>query len=203
VKYACFDIGNVLYHIDFDPLLTRLSKEFNVPKSEAYHFLNNNQKRCDLGISLIAEELTHRFSIKSDVLLKELTDLWMKAILPEGRMLTMLEGLQKEGVQIALLSNMGHEHQSSLSGESAFEKMVKFFSCLVGARKPTLLYYSTFLHLHPKFKGALYIDDLPENLAAGADFGFLPFHFALDKHPEDKEINALRDKILQSPDIDQ
>lgn len=197
MKYACFDIGNVLYHVEFDPLLTKLSKDFNITKSEAFHFLGNNQKRCDLGISLIEEEFAHRFAIKSDVLLAELVAIWMDCIKPNSAMLDLVADLQNEDVKIALLSNMGHEHLSRLSASHPFASTIQFFSCLVGARKPTMVYYSTFLHLHPEFIGAPYIDDLQENLDAGTDFGFKSIRFALDENPTKDDITALKEKILK------
>lgn len=198
MKYVCFDIGNVIYHVDFNPLLNKLSSRFNITKDEANKFLNNNQKRCDLGFSTIEEELSHRFAIKSDILLAEYVALWMQSIKPNYDMLYLLSSLLNDGVKIAILSNMGYEHYNELiKSFTVRDNVISFFSCFVGARKPTFIYYSIFLNLHPEFANAFYVDDLQENLDTGAKFGLRPIYFALDKRPSKNEIDAIKTKILE------
>jgi FMN phosphatase YigB (HAD superfamily) len=120
--------------------------------------------------------------------------------------------LQNDGYEIALVSNIGHEHKARIEDSRTFEKCIKFFSCDVGARKPTMLYYKTFLDMHPEFLGALYVDDLAENLAMGEKFGLKPIEFALDrldKHawsPMKAGYIQLRMKLrmatMKTPDIE-
>ena len=92
--------------------------------------------------------------------------------------------------QVALLSNVGLEHaivmekildHHHLHSNKFFSKCVKHLSCQVGARKPTKLYYQSFLQQHPEFEGAAYLDDLQENLDMGKEFGFRPYFFSLEK----------------------
>ena len=52
----------------------------------------------------------------------------------------------------------------------------------VGARKPSKLYYQSFLLDHPEYKGCLYVDDLPQNLAVGRYYGFRSFEYNLEEN---------------------
>ena len=198
MKYACFDIGNVLAYVDFQPLLTAVSKSFNISTKDAISFLSNNQKKCDLGLTTVESELLHFFDIRSDILLNELISHWNNSIQYDGRMNALLEELQAEGVEIALLSNIGHEHMEIASKWFDCHKIkcVRFFSCQVGARKPTMLYYHTFLSMYPQYKGCVYIDDVQENLDAGKAFGFDTVHFALDAKPTERDIASIKERIL-------
>lgn len=196
-KHVCFDIGNVLYHIDFEPLITRLSKEFNVPSCDVMRFLNSNQKKCDLGITSMEEEVAHHFEIKSDVILKEVCQLWLDSIRPENELIGLVSELLNDGYTVALLSNIGHEHKARVNENQVFDRCIKFFSCDVGARKPTTLYYKTFLDLHPEFAEALYVDDLLENLAMGEKFGLKPIEFALDKLGKNTWLGAGKQGRIQ------
>jgi hypothetical protein len=47
---------------------------------------------------------------------------------------------------------------------------------------------------HPEFYGCAYLDDLSENLKAGEEFGFRPFHFSLEKEVGFGEINVKAEK---------
>jgi FMN phosphatase YigB (HAD superfamily) len=90
----------------------------------------------------------------------------------------------EEGLEIALLSNIGFEHAKLVHkllsyDECGFFFNHKHFSCEVGARKPTKLFYQSFLMQHPEFQGCLYVDDLQENLDAADELGFRIRKFSL------------------------
>jgi FMN phosphatase YigB (HAD superfamily) len=178
---VCFDIGNVLYHINFEPLLKRLSELYNISKEEGYAFLNGNQKHCDLGLIMVRNEFIEQFHETNPKILDELSQLWKDIILVGYSSMLMIERLLEQNYKIALLSNIGHEHRERVMSEPLFEKCIKFLSCDVGARKPTLLYYKTFIEMYPQFKYAPYVDDLQENLDIGAKFKLKPIRFALDE----------------------
>ena len=180
-KFVCFDIGNVLLAVDWNPLHTYFeASPFDVDETSVLEFLQHNQKQCDLGLTTIREEICHYFHIKTaHAALDGSGKAWLDCIVPNPKMLALLSSLQKEGWKIALVSNIGYEHKAKVEIIPAFQGCVKFFSCDVGARKPTALYYKTFLDLHPDFIGAPYIDDLQENLDAGKAFGLKPIKFEL------------------------
>lgn len=183
-KYAAFDIGNVLCHVNFDRILAAISKEMNITKADVLYFLSRTQKLHDLGLTNLKDELHDHFKIHSEVTMHELLSAWNESVWHEGIMLQMLAELAENDTKIALLSNIGFEHATYLKKELAthkvFREAIQFFSCNVGARKPSMLYYQSFLMMHPKFQGAIYVDDVQENLDTGKVFGFKTVHFALD-----------------------
>jgi len=186
MKYVALDIGNVLVNVDFQGFLRKLSKRLNITLEEALYFMNRSQKLHDLGLTVMKDELIDHLKIRSEVLREELIDDWNNCITPADWMLEKLDTWCTEhDLQVALLSNVGLEHavrmSQVLNHNGFFDKAVKHFSCHVGARKPTVLYYQSFLALHPEWKGCPYIDDLQENLDASQQFGFRTYRFALDE----------------------
>src|SRR5208282_4959941 len=100
---------------------------------------------------------------------------------------SLISELVEAGIRVALLSNIGKEHSqyfrklmATAVDSKGISRAIQFFSCEVGARKPSLLYYQTFLYMHPDFKeNCLYIDDLQENLDAAKKLGFKTVKFDL------------------------
>jgi len=186
MKYAAFDIGNVLVHVNFPGFVDKLSKTLNITTDDAMHFLNRSHALHDLGLTVMRDELTDHLHIKSSVLIDELVEDWNHCITPADWMLDKINDLAaKHEIKIALLSNVGLEHavrmRKMLQPYLFFHEGITHFSCEVGARKPTLLYYQCFLQLHPEFHGCPYFDDLQPNLDAGAKFGFKPFRISLEE----------------------
>jgi FMN phosphatase YigB (HAD superfamily) len=212
MKYVALDVGNVLVNADFTPFLKRLSSELNITMDEALYFMNRSQKLHDLGLTRMADELHDHFKIRSPITIQYLVEEWNAVIQPTDYILDIFNRLQdKHDLQIALLSNVGLEHSERMTyvlGHNGFiNNAVKFFSCNVGARKPTMLYYHIFTQLYPNWYGCPYIDDLQENLDASVQFGFKPHRFALNEiigtnYTEEKYNKAVEDLekfILDQP----
>lgn len=185
MKYAAFDIGNVLVNVNFPGFINKLSKSLNISVEDATYFMNRSQKLHDLGLTVMKDELIDHLHIKSSVLRDELIADWNYCITPAHWLLEKIDNISSEhNIQIALLSNVGLEHavrmRETLGYYNFFRNGVTHFSCEVGVRKPNTLYYHTFLQMHPEFQGCPYFDDLQENLDVGARFGFKTFRFALD-----------------------
>jgi FMN phosphatase YigB (HAD superfamily) len=204
--YVAFDVGNVLVHADFHPFLKQLSKSLNLTIEEANYFMNRTQTLHDLGCTKMADELRDHFKIKSPVIIEDLTAYWNEVVTPADYVLSRLNTFRKKhDLRIALLSNVGLEHairmEHVLSQGDFFQDAVKHFSCHVGARKPTYLYYQSFLQMHPEWQGCPYIDDLQENLDVSKQFGFQPYRFSLDEiriateHEEDPELSIFDSRM--------
>ncbi len=184
--YAAFDIGNVLVNVDFPGFINKLSKTLNISVEDATYFLNRSHAMHDLGLTVMKDELIDHLHIKSSVLRDELIQDWHNCITPADWLLEKIDALcEKHDIKVALLSNVGTEHairmRNVLGYHKFFREGITHFSCEVGARKPTYLYYQSFLQLHPEFHGCPYFDDLKENLEVGAKFGFKPFRFSLEE----------------------
>lgn len=185
MKYVALDIGNVLVHADFSYFIEDLSKQFNMSLDEAKYFMNRSQKLHDLGLTTMRDEIRNHLNVRSEILLDELVGSWNDCIDPEKLILDKLHSMQNDGLQIALLSNVGPEHAKRMEHILGYKgfigRCVKYFSCYVGARKPTSIYYQSFLQLYPEWKGCGYIDDLQENLDTSKQFGFRTFCFNLEQ----------------------
>jgi len=186
MKYCALDIGNVLCHVNLDNFTSLLSKRKNITRAKALQLFNATQKLHDLGLTDLRNELSNRFDIHSETVIEEIIASWNDIIKPNYYLLQRLSDMiATKDLRIALLSNIGLEHAvttgSALNVGGFFDKVEKHFSCYVGARKPTVIYYQSFLQLHPEWQGCAYVDDLQENLDASKQFGFKPFRFALDE----------------------
>ena len=188
MKYLAVDLGNVICKVDFTNFKNKLSKILNLSLEEIDYFLNRTQPLHDCGLTNISDELRDHFKIKSPVIINELMIEWNLTIssvpVMNGVLRSLLNPDDKNYSKIALLSNMGQEHaklMSNILSKDVYDNVIKFFSYEVGARKPSLLYYKTFLDVHPEFAGCLYIDDREENVDAGKKIGFKAVQFDLNK----------------------
>lgn len=176
--HIAIDIGNVIAHVNFLPFFECLSRYKNISFQECYDFLEKSQASHDLGIFSFAARINESFDIKSPAIMKDILSSWNACVKLDDLMMKFIEKRLAKGNKIALVSNIGFEH-AALMEEQIIKKfnstrLIPFFSCHVGARKPTMLYFQTFLSMHPDFKGAHYLDDRPENLSMGEKFGLKP-----------------------------
>lgn len=199
MRYIALDLGNVVVNVDFTVFLTQLSKTLNVSMEDVNYFLNRTQKLHDMGLTLMSDELADHFGIKSPAIINDLITAWDLTISSNMIMLDKLKSLIKNGdTKIALLSNIGIEHSASMRiilTPDIFDNCIRFFSCDVGARKPSYLYYKTFLDIHPDFKGCTYLDDRIENIEAGKVFGFNAIQFVLNDFKSENELSKRLEEI--------
>lgn len=208
MKYVALDIGNVLCRVDFSNLLIDFSEALNITPEEALHFINRSQKMHDLGLTIIRDELKEQFNIKSPATINRLLDSWNQCVIPDLTVLDTYNHLTaNHNLQVALLSNIGIEHaalmETVLAHNGFFQNAIKHFSCEVGARKPSLLFYQSFLMQYPQFRGCVYVDDVVENLEAGKKFGFQTYHFALDKMDVQVELPEIEKLIMSDGEEEQ
>jgi FMN phosphatase YigB (HAD superfamily) len=196
-KYICFDIGNVLCHTNFDSLMIQISYDTGMTVDEAWLWLASIQRSHDLGLVSFVEALKTRFKLRDELTEIQYAQRWDASMYPNEEMFKLLEKLLKDGHEIALLSNMGTEHilcmEKFLSAIKNGDKVIRWYSAEVGARKPTHLFYQSFLSKYPEFKGAKYVDDLPENLETGKKHGFETINFALNK---DNKVDMLKECLI-------
>lgn len=205
MKYIALDIGSVLCNVIPEPFLENLSETFNITIAEANRFLKRFQQIHDLGYTTMADELKDTFEVKSPVIITRLVNAWNDSIIPYIPILDRLNHLRiKENLQVALVSNIGLEHatmmEDKLNHEGFFPGAIKHFSCHVGARKPSMVYYQSFLIQYPQFKGCLYVDDLQDNLDASKQFGFKTFRLSLEEPDVSDKVQELEDLIVNSPE---
>lgn len=200
-KYICLDIGNVLCDVATQPFLETLSETFNITIPEADRFLKRFQQIHDLGYTTMEDELKDKFGLKSPITINKLVEAWNDSVTPNMAMIDKLNYLRDEhNLQVALLSNIGIEHANmmkiKLQEGNFFPNSIKHFSCFVGARKPSMVYYQSFLMQYPEFKGCIYVDDLTINLEASKQFGFQTFHMSLAEDDVEYKISLLQQLLI-------
>lgn len=186
MSYLLLDIGNVLINFDTSPFVKSLVRHANIGYDDAERFVNSVQKQQDLGLTTIVDEAEIKWNLPSFTL-DDLRNRWLETVKPNNHSIDFMNDLiKKYNLKVALLSNLGVEHAnlftSVLAGNEVYDKSIHHFSCKVGARKPTRLYYKLFLEEYPEFNGALYLDDIHENLETGKKMGLNTFHFDLSKY---------------------
>ena len=184
-RYLCLDVGNVLGRLDMKPFIKAL--EFYTGSSEelSYEYLAHIQKVQDLGLYSIRNELKYKFNVDSNVL-EALLESWNQILTPDERALNFYANMiDKFGLRVMIVSNVGIEHSKNFDvifdKHSFFKKAIKHYSCFVGARKPTPVYYHLLNEMYPEFRGAVYVDDMVENLEMGERFGFRTHHLNLSE----------------------
>lgn len=205
MRPIAFDIGNVLVNIDFAPF-EKCWNQYELHHHENYmDFLLDLHGQQDVGLTTIRRAVKERFG---KVLLNPLNpkldeiDLaWNKIIAPNKPMIHFMNNLKAEGHPIALWSNMGKEHAELLKNEypEIMEGKIHHLSCEVGARKPTKLYYQSFLMDYPEFKNCIYLDDLIQNVDRAKSYGIKAIHFDLKKEIKNntllKSLQNIRDLL--------
>jgi len=207
MKYVALDVGNVLCTVDEDGFLSLLSEKLNITIQEARRFLRRFQQIHDLGYTTMEDELKDQFNVKSPIILDKLVTAWNDSIQPRLNMLEILNNLRDQhNLKVALLSNIGPEHAAKLETKlqlgGFFPGAVKHLSCFVGARKPSMVYYQSFLFQHPEFRGCIYVDDLHVNLEASKQFGFRTFHMSLAEQGVGAKIAELEQLLISDKILD-
>ena len=204
MKYIALDIGGVLCHVNALPFVELVSETFNTTVPEAARFLKRFQQIHDLGYTTMEDELKDHFGAKSPAIIKKLVQAWNDSVVPNEYIIRQLNDMRdKHKLQVALVSNIGVEHaemmKTKLAEDGFFPGAIKHFSCFVGARKPSAIYYQSFLLQYPQFEGCLYVDDLQENLDASKPFGFQTYHFTLEDPNYAKKVKEIEKLVLASP----
>jgi FMN phosphatase YigB (HAD superfamily) len=167
------DIGNVLMHFNINYFTEKLANRMSVFQKDAHFFLETIQPLQDNNLTTVYSSLRNTYHA-NDSAAKELVNDWCNTLKPSEIMLKWVQELKASGVKVALLSNMGPEHLDHMRRyySELFKDSIHHISCEVGARKPTKLFYQSFIRDNPEFKNALYLDDIEENIKQGNNYNF-------------------------------
>lgn len=181
-----FDIGNVLVHVNLDSFCSFLvNKGIFDSVESAEKYTHSIQKAQDVGLCDISSDvrfLDQRYDkrIVRDVTItqEELILEWNKTVVPSKPMIRLVELLDSTFHKIALLSNIGHDHASYLRSQcEVFGECIQHFSCEVGARKPSKLFYQSFITdlkylgmSKQNRKGIIFFDDNEQNVNSAESY---------------------------------
>lgn len=197
---VAFDIGNVLFHFDLNPLLDLLINLNIVDDSKtAYEFMGGSfQHSQEIGLYNIRQSFYQLNQKFSDKILDDIYDRWIKTFTPSLPMIDLVEELIGNGYRVALLSNIGPDHAMAVRNKcKIFEACIQHFSCEVGARKPTRLFFQSFLSQYGWSDITKYFDDRKENIAMGSEY-YNAILFDINNYTSDEEAaKAMRSYILE------
>src|SRR5690606_38012036 len=161
-----------LCHVDFENFFNFLVEQDIVKDHEtAIEFLSGIQHPQDLGLYNIRQGFYRFYPHINKQTLHELHDIWDSVVEPSDSMLGLLDDLLSKGYEIAILSNIGFDHSSILRHRcEVFKNCHQHFSCEVGARKPTKLFYQSFLLQFGWPSNVLFFDDIEENVKGASGY---------------------------------
>lgn len=199
-KRVAFDIGNVLCHIDLEGFYDFLVKDnIMTDRQQAEDFIASIQHPQDLGLYNIRQGF-YRFNPQlheqNRSKIQGLYYAWLDIVEPSEEMLGVIDDALRAGYEVALLSNIGFDHSSLVRQKcKVFKHCHQHFSCEVGARKPTQLFYQSFMLQYGWKIGSIFLDDRKENIEAAKPY-FNGMVFDLDDYKNDKDAaNVVRDML--------
>ena len=179
-----FDLGNVLLAFDFIPALNSLKGEN--PEPDALEQIIQKKDAFESGKISLPDFITFLRKVldyKGDD--KDIITAWNSIFTKIPQTFELAKSLKKEGHRLIIFSNINPIHAPFCVKEfgllEIFDHAV--FSYEIGEIKP---YDNFFVRAFDKFQiiaeDTIYIDDLPDNIAAGKRHGLLSFCYDYEKH---------------------
>ena len=182
-----FDIGRVLLDFDFESSLARLLPPGCPDPHERLARLLERKDDFETG-RIDPDDYIHWALgvLGSDASPDEFRHAWQRIFTPNEPMWDRVRQLSAAGHRLILFSNTNAIHCPWVFGQypafSHFKEAVLSFE--TGAVKPHPPIYQHALEKHALVpQETLYIDDLPQNIATGIEFGFHCHQYDLNDHP--------------------
>ncbi|MDP3849523.1 MAG: HAD family phosphatase [Luteolibacter sp.] len=182
-----YDIGRVLLDFDFESSLARLLPAGCTDPHERMTRLLDRKDDFEAG-AIDPDTYIHWALgvLGSDATPAEFRDAWQKIFTPNEAMWERVRELSAAGHRLILFSNTNAIHCpwvfDAYPEFSLFDEAVLSFE--TGSIKPHPPIYQHALDTHRLIpRETLYIDDMPENIATGREFGFQCHQYDLTDHP--------------------
>jgi putative hydrolase of the HAD superfamily len=181
-----YDIGRVLLDFDFESSLDRLLPPDCTDPHERLSHLLDRKDEFESGAVNPDEYINWALGVLgSRATPDEFRHAWQHIFTPNAPMWKNVRKLSANGHRLILFSNTNAIHCpwvfDAYPEFSLFDGAVLSFE--VGAIKPHPPIYQHALDVHDLDPATtLYIDDLPENIATGRDFGFHCHQYHLKDH---------------------
>jgi len=184
-----FDIGRVLLDFDFDASMQRILKNKTVESNERLIRAIENRNFFERGEIEATEFIKQSIEIiDSTIDPQDFRDAWRQIFTRNPAMWDVVRRLKAQGMhRLILFSNTNAIHCPWIFEEfpefDLFDE--KVLSYEVGAIKPDAAIYDYAIRefeLDPR--RTIYIDDLPENIATGEQFGLRCHLYRIDHHDD-------------------
>lgn len=188
IDAAIFDIGNVLLPFDYMKAADRLVKKNNLPSLPDREKIVQAKEQYELGRIDRAEFLRRvrpEFGDTGEE--KDFIRIWQEIFVPNEALYALVEVLEAKGIPLYLLSNISDIHHDYIVEE--YPVFARFrdgvFSYKAGLLKPDPAIFQVAIEqLKVTPSRTLYLDDMPENIAAAKDAGFIAIEYSSDRHAE-------------------
>lgn len=181
-----FDIGRVLLDFDFESKLSRLMPA-GLPDAEArLERLAVRKDDFEAGRIPVDEFIPWALGVlESDASEQEFRKTWQEIFTPNEPMWDCVRRLEAAGHRLILFSNTNAIHCPWVF--EAYPEFSRFHGAVLsfeaGEIKPLPAIYQHAVDEHALDPGqTIYIDDLPENIATGREFGFHCWQYDLKNH---------------------
>jgi len=178
-----FDIGNVLLKLHFERFDAAV---LPTPSTLMPPEMLSLKDPYETGAISNDEFIQRSLAIlKCSLSTQEFTAAWQNIFSPNTPMWDVVEKLHRSGHRLILFSNTNALHAEKFLADHTIFSLFEHhhFSQDVGAIKPHLEFYQAAIDAYGILPTeTIYLDDLPENIATGRDFGFLSFQYDLEDH---------------------
>jgi len=181
-----FDIGRVLLDFSFEPSLSRLFPNDISDHTERMEAMLERKDDFEAGRIPVDEYTSWAIEvIGSEITPGQFRDAWQQIFTPNEPMWACVRKLAADGHRLILFSNTNGIHCPWVFEEypefSMFKEAVLSFE--TGFVKPEPEIYQWAIEKHQLVpQEILYIDDLPQNIATGIEFGFNCHQYDLKDH---------------------
>jgi HAD superfamily hydrolase (TIGR01509 family) len=181
-----FDIGRVLLDFDFEKSLVRLLPDRIPNPTERLSRLLERKDELEAGRIDVDTYTTWALDILGgEASPEEFHHAWQQIFTPNAPMWDCVRKLSADGHRLILFSNINGIHCPWIFKE--FPQFELFhsgiYSFQTGSIKPQPEIYKYAIKNHNLDPAdTLYIDDLPQNVAAGIEFGFRAWQYNLNDH---------------------
>lgn len=185
-KAFLFDIGRVLLDFDFESSLSKLIPDrINNPKERIQYVL---EQKNALESGLIIPQSYARWALKifeSEATLEQFYQAWQQIFIANEPMWRCVRQLARKNHPLILLSNINAIHCpwifTAYPEFSYFEHKILSFE--IGALKPEFAIYQYAINTYQLDPAStVYIDDQPQNIISGKEFGFHCWQYDLNHH---------------------
>lgn len=181
-----FDIGRVLLDFDFESALGRLMPPGCADGSGRIARLLARKDEFETGAIPSDEYVAWALeTLGSDASPSVFRETWRRIFTPNEPMWRVVDALADAGCRLILFSNTNGIHCPWIFDE--FPRFARFHAAVlsyeVGSVKPDPAFYRHAVEVHGLVpQETIYIDDLPQNIATGLEFGFHCHLYDLHNH---------------------